>query len=437
MSRAIITPAPLSGRVAPPASKSDAHRLLICAALAHGISRIHRMDVNDDIAATIRVLESLGARITLSQGEAVVRGIGYTDASYDTAALGGGLAGASSGAADCGESGSTLRFLLPVAAALGRPTRFTGRGRLPRRPMDILTRLLSEHGAPCRRESAEELPLVVDGQLQAGEYRLPGDVSSQYVTGLLLALPLTGGESRIILTAPLQSAGYVDMTIRTMAVFGVEIQRLADGYRIPAGCRYRPVHCTAEADWSAATFFLAAGAMGGQISLAGLSPRSAQGDKAAATLFARFGADIRWAGDDLQVSHTSLHGAEIDVSQVPDMAPALAVCAAFAEGESRLTGGARLRLKESDRLSTIAGGLNALGVHVRELPDGLIITGTGGRFTGGDIDGAGDHRIVMAFSVAAAYARGESCISCPEAVAKSYPAFYTDFTTLGGIVHVI
>lgn len=429
MSRAIITPAPLSGRVAPPASKSDAHRLLICAALAHGVSHIHRMALNDDIEATIRVLRALGADIALQGDTVIVRGIGGKAAAARDPSP--------EAEADCGESGSTLRFLLPVAAALGMPVRFTGRGRLPHRPLDTLTHLLASHGAPCRREGEAGLPLWVGGRLQAGTYRLPGDISSQYITGLLLALPLTGGESRILLTSPLQSAGYVDMTIRTMAAFGVEVKRLADGYLIPAGGGYAPADRTAEADWSAAAFFIAAGALGGPIALGGLDPASAQGDRAAVELFGRLGASIAWEDGELRVSPAPLRGTVIDVSQVPDMAPALAVCAAFAKGETHITGGARLRLKESDRLAAIAAGLAAMGLAVEELPDGLVIQGAGGRPDGGQIDGAGDHRIVMAFAVAGAYAKGETCITDAPAVAKSYPAFFTDFTKLGGIVHVI
>ena len=423
MSRAVITPAPLTGRVTVPASKSDAHRLLVCAALADGVSVIRRMVLSKDIEATIQVLRGLGADIRL-EGDTVT------------------VQGASSGEngtaeADCGESGSTLRFLLPVAAALGRNARFTGSGRLPKRPLDTLLQILLEKGLSCVPEGADNLPLRLSGKLPAGLYRLPGDVSSQYITGLLLALPLTGEESIIRLTTPLQSAGYVDMTLKTMAAFGVTVERLPDGYRIPAGSRYRSCDCAVEGDWSAAAFFLTAGAVGRPIAIAGLSFDSAQGDKAAAGLFARFGAKVRWEKGDLLISPGPLRGTRIDVSQIPDMAPALAVCAAFAEGETLLTGCARLRIKESDRLTAIARGLAALGVPAEEGPDSLRIEGQGGPPHGGKIDGVNDHRIVMAFATAAAFASGQSEISDAEAVAKSYPAFFDDYTLLGGNVHVI
>ena len=359
------------------------------------------MVLSKDIEATIQVLRGLGADIRL-EGDTVT------------------VQGASSGEtgtaeADCGESGSTLRFLLPVAAALGRNARFTGSGRLPQRPLDTLLQIFVEKGLSCVPEGADNLPLRLSGKLPAGLYRLPGDVSSQYITGLLLALPLTGGESIIRLTTPLQSAGYVDMTLKTMAAFGVTVERLPDGYRIPAGSRYRSCDCAVEGDWSAAAFFL----------------------KAAAGLFARLGAKVRWEKGDLLISPGPLRGTRIDVSQIPDMAPALAACAAFAEGETLLTGCARLRIKESDRLTAIARGLTALGVPAEEGPDSLRIEGQGGPPHGGKIDGVNDHRIVMAFATAAAFASGQSEISDAEAVAKSYPAFFDDYTLLGGNVHVI
>ena len=423
MSRAIIEPAPLHGRVTIPPSKSDAHRLLICAALADGVSRIRNMALSKDIEATIRVLKSFGADIRLEGDTAVIRGIRPRRELT---------------VADCGESGSTLRFLMPVAAALGLSAWFTGEGRLPQRPLETLTRLFSEKGLSCTREGENNLPLRLSGRLPAGTYRLPGDISSQYISGLLMALPLTGEESYILLTTPLQSAGYVDMTLRTMAAFGVQVQRLPDGYRIPPGSRYRPTDCGVEGDWSAAAFFLAAGAVGRSVSIGGLQADSAQGDRAAAGLFGRFGAYVLWEQEDLICSPAPLHGAEINVSQVPDLAPALAVTAGFAYGDTVITGGERLRIKESDRLAAIAAGLTAIGVRVDERPDGLIIHGEGpAALHGGHISGVNDHRIVMAFSVAAAYVQGPSVITDAGAVAKSYPAFFDDFIKLGGNAHVI
>ena len=459
MSRAVIHPAVLNGRVVLPPSKSDAHRLLICAALAGGVSRISRMALSKDIEATLRVLKALGADIRMEGDTAIVRGVRFeagdneggggdnrpigSDAvstfapeSRPTPGLEIGCEPGPEPVCDCGESGSTLRFLLPVAAALGRPVRFMGEGRLPQRPIDALTALFQERGLTCRSLGEDNLPLRLTGRLPGGTYRLPGDVSSQYITGLLLALPLTGAESRIQLTTPLQSAGYVDMTLRTMAAFGVRVERLPDGYRIPAGSRYRPTDCRVEADWSAAAFYLAAGALGGSIALAGLNPDSAQGDKAAVELFGRLGARIGWEKGDLLVSPGRLRGAVIDVSQVPDMAPALAVCAAFAPDRTVLTGGARLRIKESDRIAAIAAGLTAMGVQAAEQPDGLVIPG-GSRPRGGLVDGAGDHRIVMAFSIAAAFAAEESVVTDAQAAAKSYPGFFADYNMLGGKAHVV
>ena len=397
----LITPGRLCGAVRVPASKSAAHRLLICAALADGPTRISISSTNRDIEATADCLRALGASIQVAGNALAVSPVARIP---ERATL------------DCGESGSTLRFLLPVAAALGGSFTFTGHGRLPQRPNAPLAAALKAHGARIDRDL---LPMAVSGPLTGGRWTLPGDVSSQYVTGLLFALPLLAGDSEIQLTTPLASAAYVDMTLQALARFGVAVEPTANGWRIPGNQRYRtPGEANVEGDWSAAAFWLAANAMGANIAVKGLDTGSVQGDRAVVQLLGQ---------------------PAIDATHVPDLVPALAVAAASLPQRTVVTGAARLRLKESDRLQSVAAMLEALGHHATVTPDGLIIDGGPPKPCDNPVrtvDGANDHRIVMAAAVAAAFADRPVRITGAQAVEKSYPGFFRDFINLGGNAHV-
>lgn len=395
---ATVHPGRLSGAVRVPASKSAAHRALIAAALADAPTSIALDSTNRDIEATVGCLNALGAQIEPADG-------GLNVAPVRRGAV-------ASAALDCGESGSTLRFLLPVAAALGIPARFTGRGRLPERPNAALADALRAHGAQV---DSDALPTDVRGPIAGGAWTLPGDVSSQYVTGLLLALPLLKEDSEIALTTPLQSAAYVDMTLQTLKRFGIAAQPVESGWRVPGGQLFRsPGRIAVEGDWSAAAFWLAANAMGSDVRAEGLSDDTAQGDRAILSLLGRH---------------------QIDASNVPDLVPALTVAAAARPGRTVITGAARLRLKESNRLAAVADLLRALGGRAEVLPDGLIIEG-GHPLRGGTVDGRNDHRIVMAAAIAATAADGPVRITDAEAVEKSYPEFFRDYEKLGGRVYV-
>ncbi len=414
-----ISPALLHGRVTIPPSKSAAHRMILCAALSGGRQTIAPFCYSKDIEATIHAVRTLGAKVEETAEGFVIDGI--TADSLPRAPI----------TIDCNESGSTLRFLLPIAAALGLNATFVGQGRLPSRPIQPLTDLFAQHGVSC---SSDTLPLTIRGKLQAGEYHIAGNISSQYLTGLLLALPLVEGAT-VRLTTPLLSAGYVDMTVETMKNFGVTVTN--EGGRYTAQGTYHPFSGTIEGDWSNACFFLAAAAVGGQVELGGLSHDSTQGDKAALSLFSDFGLTITQQNGIYHITkEKSLLFQKIDCSQIPDMVPALAVAAALAEGDTLLYGAERLRLKESDRIETTKNGLMAFGVSVEERRDGLLIHG-GCPLHGGVIDGANDHRIVMAFSVLATAAQSDSVILGWRATEKSYPTFFDDFRKLGGIAHVI
>ena len=421
MSHVILSPSRLSGEVTVPPSKSAAHRAILCAALSRGICHIHNVAQSNDIDMTIGAIQSLGAE-TERLGSALT-----VDARH--------LFSDSPVEIDCGESGSTLRFLIPVAAAGGVSARFTGHGRLPQRPIGIYLDCLPPAGVSCRTEGG--LPLSIQGQLQPGVFSLPGNISSQFITGLLLALPLLDGDSRIQLTSPLESAGYVDMTLEMLYQFGVQISRDADGYSIPGNQRYLPCDCTVEGDWSQAAFFLAAGALGEKpLTIRGLSLSSTQGDQEAARLFRRFGAEVLEDESCVTVIPHPLRGIDIDASQIPDLVPILAVTGALAEGVTRITGAARLCIKESDRLTAIADGIRRLGGKVEELPDGLILTGVP-TFLGGKAEGYNDHRIVMALSIAALCSQTTVELTDAQSICKSYPNFFDDYKRLGGQAHVI
>ena len=413
-----ISPAQLGGTVPAIASKSDAHRLLILAALSHGETFLRMEQRSEDIDATIGCLHALGAVIEILPDGVLVRGI---ERVRENPLL------------DCGESGSTFRFLLPVACALCEHARFTGSGRLPERPIGELMRMMQSHGVAF---SAERLPFETTGKLKGGDFALPGNVSSQYLTGLLLALPLTEQDSTITLTTLLESAAYVDITLHALRRFDVQV-RVEDGVYAVSGGQAIQSSCElrVDGDWSNAAFFLAAGALGEPVAVTGLSLDSPQGDKAILNALRKFGACVTATTDRVTVSPAKLTGCTIDVAETPDLLPILAVLGACASGETRLVNAARLRLKESDRLASVSAMLRALGGKVEELPDALVITGGG--LLGGTVDSCRDHRIAMSAAIASIRCTNEVSILGAESVKKSYPAFYTDFNQLGGHAHVV
>lgn len=417
-----ISPAALSGTISVPPSKSAAHRAIICASLAKGVSVISPVELSNDISATIECMKGLGTKITLAGKTLTIDGSGTF--AENSAML------------DCGESGSTLRFLIPVAAAGGRSVSFTGHGRLPQRPIGVYTDKLPLHGTKCFTTEGG-LPLTISGRLQSGAFEVRGDISSQFITGYLLALPLLEGESEIILTTPLQSAGYVDMTIDTMRAFGVRVEKTGRGWRIPGGQAYKARSFTVEGDWSQAAFFITAAALSGEITIDNLDISSFQGDKECVEIYSRLGADISFDEKGrLTVKRSDLQGIEINAENIPDMVPALSVAAALSSGTTVIKGAARLRIKECDRLAAITEGLTRLGADIRETEDGLIINGVD-TLHGGSVEGRNDHRIVMSLAVASARCSGDIVISDMESINKSYPSFFEDMKKLGGKTNVI
>ena len=410
------------GQVRIISSKSDGHRSLIAAALAEEESVLFVDGWSDDLEATVRCLEGLGAEIYKEpSGIEVVPILGNLE---KEAVL------------DCGESGSTLRFLLPVAAALGRHTIFDGKGRLPERPIGVLLEELAKHGCTV---NSDKLPLELEGKLQAGVYTLPGNISSQFITGLLFALPLLEGDSEIVLTTAVESRGYIDMTLKTLKIFGVAVEETENGWKIPGGQTFEgPRMRFTEGDWSNAAFWLTAGAIKGSIGCQGLDMESAQGDRAIVSLLEEFGAETKMILNQITVTNKEMKGIRIDASQIPDLVPILCIAGAAAEGTTEITNAGRLRMKESDRLAVMAECLQKIGVEVEEREDGLVITG-GCNPPEGEIviDSHNDHRIVMAMAIAAVSLGVDITIEHADAVNKSYPSFFAELTKLGGVVDVL
>ena len=384
-----ITPKKLSGSVTPPPSKSMAHRAVLAMMLAGEDGTISNLNDSQDVLATRRCVAALNAA---EPGQLPLL--------------------------DCGESGSTLRFLIPIALAVAGGGRFTGQGRLMERPLQPYFDIFEENGISYILENGV---LTIRGQLPPGIYALPGNISSQFVTGLLYALPLLEGDSEIHITSPLESKGYVDMTLDMLAHFGVQAENLDYAtFRIPGGQTYLAQDITIEADWSQAAFWYAANFLDNQLTINGLNPRSMQGDMVVADLYWK----LARPGDT-----------EIDISDCPDLLPPLSVMAAVRSGSTRFTGAARLRIKESDRLTTVCRMLTALGAQAEEGLDSLTVSG--GKLTGGTVNGANDHRIVMAAAIAATASAKPVTILGAEAVSKSYPDFFDVYKSLGGDIHAL
>lgn len=408
-----VAPGPRAGVIQIPASKSQAHRMLICAALSREPSRLILDGFSADIEATMQCLEALGARCEETANGLSVTPVGVCPAQARL---------------DVGESGSTLRFLLPVLGALGVQAEIRMHGRLPERPLSPLWEVLEAHGMRLQQDGTI---LHTDGQLIAGDYSLPGNVSSQFISGLLFALPLLGGNSTLTVTGALQSARYVSMTEQALAEAGILTKKDGPVWQIGGGQRYAsPAVQTVEGDWSNAAFFLCMGALSATgVTVTGLNSTSLQADRAITEILVRFGAELTVSEDAVTVRRGVLHGITLDAGPVPDLVPVVSCLAALCDGETRVENAARLRLKESDRLQTTAALLSALGGSVRELPDGLIISGRG-RLSGGTADACGDHRIAMSAAMAACGCEGPVTVSGSECVAKSYPAFWEDFASL-------
>ena len=411
-----IAPGERYGEVRIPSSKSIVHRQLICAALGEHEVLIRYDGLSRDIRATADCLSALGADIQIGENVLCVKPIdGRGD--IETALL------------PTGESGSTLRFLIPVAGMLGRKADFNMEGRLAERPMAPFDRLLREHGMSLTREGQI---LHCEGQLEGGMFCLPGNISSQYFSGLLMALPKLGCDSRLQTEGQMESAAYVQLTEEVLKAAGICFDRESEsswkifGNQIPC----LPDTISAEGDWSNAAFFLCAAALSDQgIRICGLNPESRQGDRQILQILHEFGAEVSIEEKTVSVRQGCRRPIEVDAIAIPDLVPVLAVLCCSTDGISRITGAARLRWKESDRLRTTTALIRSLGGEAEELPDGIVIHGNGS-LRGGTAETFNDHRIAMSAAVASVLCAEPVTVLGAECVGKSYPRFWKDFEAL-------
>lgn len=414
-----IKPKGIYGQIKAIASKSDAHRAVICASLADEKTKILISENSQDIEATISCVKALGAKVLKDGNTYEITPIKEV---YKNAVL------------DCGESGSTLRFLLPVAAAMGADARFLGRGRLPERPMDLIVDVLKNKGNSF---DSNTLPIKVSGKTLPGEFEIEGNVSSQFISGLLFALPLLKEKSKIKLLSKLESSAYVDMTLSTLKKFCVDVNVLEDGYEINPIEKYvSPGEYIVEGDWSNSAFFLVAAALSGKILITGLDFASKQSDKAILQILQLAGVDAELSEEKITVRKSEIKPFSVDVSQFPDLFPILAILACGAKGDSLLYNAKRLRIKESDRIKTTKELILGLGGSAEETEDSLIIHGTG-KLSGGAVNSHNDHRIAMSAYVASCICENSVILDGAEAVRKSYPEFLQDYERAGGEVNVI
>ncbi len=400
MSSVRINKSELNGCVLVPPSKSAAHRALICSYLSGGGTVSPIID-SRDMNATVGVINSL------KNGEKVL---------------------------NCIESGSTLRFMIPVAASLGKSVTFTGEGSLLSRTIGEYITLLPQHNVKV--ESSGTLPVTISGRLTNGSYEVSGDVSSQYITGLLLALANIEGDSAVILKTPLQSKPYADMTVKVMSDFGVEVKETEFGYLIHGRQSFKQLDYNVEGDWSQAAFFLVAGAIGSDVTVTGLDMNSVQGDKIIIEVLKSFGADVECTKSSVHCRRACLTGTEIDAADIPDLVPIIAVLGAFSSGKTVIRGAERLRYKESNRIESVITNLKLIGADVSETRDGMVING-GAKLHSNNLRGFNDHRIVMAFSIAGLFLDGETVIDDAQSINKSYPSFFEDYNSIGGRANVI
>jgi len=412
----VVKPSAVSGSVTAPPSKSMTHRALILTSLAHGRSTIRNPLTADDTEATARVLRQLGVGITRGAEWRVDGGELHTPAMP----------------LHCGESGTTLRLMTAICALVEGDTTLAGGPSLSTRPVGPLLDALRQLGVRCESSGVPPVTVKGTGGLRGGVARLPGDVSSQFVSALLTVAPLAESPVEINLTTKLESKPYVAMTMSAMRAFGVEAEHNADMTHLTAPVKqYRATTVTVEGDWSSASYPLAAGAIAGEVTVKGLNTDSPQADRALLPLLDEMGAEVNARGDAVTVKASPLRGIEADLSDCPDLFPIVSALCAAAEGESRLTGLARLRLKESDRVAAMAAGLTRMGAEVSHGGDAATIRG--GALHGAEVDPWGDHRIAMSLAVLALRA-GKTKINDAGCVSKSYPGFWRDLAAIGGSV---
>jgi 3-phosphoshikimate 1-carboxyvinyltransferase len=401
-----IEPKKLTGEVTVPPSKSMAHRAVICASLAKGRSVIKNIQLSDDIRATIEGMRAFGAVILQEQDTLIIDGVGSS-------------AERRSHEIDCNESGSTLRFFVPLATLFEGKTRFIGRGKLGQRPLNSYQEIFEEQGLGYEAEDSEQLDLTVEGSLKPGDFHMPGDISSQFITGMLLTLPLLEGDSTLTLTTELESKGYVDLTLSILEDFGVKIEHDAQykQFNIQGNQEYSPIEYTVEGDYSQAAFWLSAKRLGSKVEVEGLRGDSLQGDQEILAI-------LETLSDESEQERI------IDGSQVPDIIPVVALVACLSSGRTKIKNLERLRIKESDRLEATQKELSKLGAKIEIEGDALHISGTSRLKGDQEVWSHKDHRMAMMLAIASTVCEKAIVLKDAEVVTKSYPNFWEEFNKL-------
>ena len=417
----ISPPARIGGTVSAPPSKSMAHRAVLCSALAKGTSHIENLEFSKDISATLAAAGQLCARVESGPADVLVEGLGHFRPVF--------------GPVDCCESGSTLRFLIPLASLTGQSITFVGRGRLMERPQSVYKSLYREQNLHFEQANGQ---LTVAGSLRSGEYTLAGNVSSQFISGLLFALPLLAGDSTLHLIPPVESRSYIEMTRAAQAAFGVTSHWLDDTTLcIPGGQQYHPCDYIVEGDYSQAAFLAVLGAVKGGITLTGLAAGTLQGDAAILDILRRCGATFTRTEAGLVFEQAPLHGVDIDLADCPDLGPVLMVLGLLCEGTTVIRNAERLRIKESDRIAAMEAELRACGGVLSSEGGTITVQGCKPRLHAPEapLSGHNDHRVVMSLTVLALAADIPLAINEAEAVQKSWPHFFDALKPLGVEVH--
>ena len=417
----ISPPARIGGTVSAPPSKSMAHRAVLCSALAKGTSHIENLEFSKDISATLAAAGQLCARVESGPADALVEGLGHFRPVF--------------GPVDCCESGSTLRFLIPLASLTGQSITFVGRGRLMERPQSVYETLYRKQNLHFEQANGQ---LTVAGSLRGGEYTLAGNVSSQFISGLLFALPLLAGDSTLHLIPPVESRSYIEMTRAAQAAFGVTSHWLDDTTLcIPGGQQYHPCDYIVEGDYSQAAFLAVLGAVQGGITLTGLAAETLQGDAAILDILRRCGAKFTRTEAGLVFEQAPLHGVDIDLADCPDLGPVLMVLGLLCEGTTVIRNAERLRIKESDRIAAMEAELRACGGVLSSEGGTITVQGCKPRLHAPEapLSGHNDHRVVMSLTVLALAAGIPLAINEAEAVQKSWPHFFDALKPLGVEVH--
>ena len=421
MSQIQLIPTKLKGKITPPPSKSLAHRAIIAAGLSKGISRIDHIEYSQDIKATIKAMEALGTIIEQHEDYLIINGQ-YTFTKNNT------MPGVE---IDCEESGSTLRFMIPISIVKENKVRFIGRGQLGKRPLNTFYEIFERQNIGyLYRENVLDLNII--GTLKPDLYRIPGNISSQFITGLLFALPLLSSDSIIEMTSPLESRGYIDLTLQVLKLYGIEIiNHEYKQFIIRGRQEYQARDYTVEADFSQAAFYLVADALGNDITVMNLNMESLQGDKAILDILRQMNCTIEQQDGGIKVINQGLTGTTVDASQCPDIIPVVSLALAIAKGDSQVIHAGRLRIKECDRLSATVKELNALEAKLIEHEDSMEITGVNS-LKGGSVSSHDDHRMAMMLAIASTICQKDVIIDNKECVKKSYPDFWEDFMMLGG-----